>query len=141
EPSRRPPSARAVASMLPPVDPLAIAKAAGLTPSPREVATAPAGGGFTRLQATALVSFMGLTTLAVTLISYRLGVHAMQLEMPPGVLESSASRLIGSLVPHARPVDRTYGFIVNRRLVDYLKDHALRGSFEPFRGEVGSRVL
>jgi hypothetical protein len=124
DPTRRPPSALAVAAALPGGDPLAAALAAGETPSPLMVAAAGEGAGLTPRVAVSLFLLV-LAGLAVPywLRSQRSVLDQIQPPYSPEVLSQKARdaiRSLGYTVPRA---DDAYGFNWNDDYLKYVKSH------------------
>jgi len=124
EPSRRPPSALAVAAALPGGDPLAAALAAGETPSPAMVAAAGEGVGLSPAIALAL-----LTTVVLGVIGcYILGVRNSTLELieppySPEVLAQKGKEIIQRLGITDSPADEAYGFYWRPAYRDYVQSN------------------
>jgi serine/threonine-protein kinase len=112
DPSRRPPTASAVATALPGGDPLAAAVAAGETPSPEMVAAAGGRGGLSpALAAAAVAAIFGGIGLAAWIADRATPFYA-SLDEPSEVLEHDARELMASLQPPDAPAgaDRAHGF-------------------------------
>jgi predicted Ser/Thr protein kinase len=122
EPSKRPPSALAVAARLPGGDPLAAALAAGETPSPQMVA---ASGETAALSwkiavpslAAALVGLAAFVFLAATSST----IEKAQLAKPSEVLAEKARELIQSLGYTAPPGDSADAFDFNQDFLDSIE--------------------
>ncbi len=123
DPSRRPPSAIAVAAALPGGDPLAAALAAGETPSPELVADAGAVGGLTPAVAWACLAGV-ITMVLLSIPAHQMGMQSMNRLVPlsksPEVLRERASEIANRMGPNP-PVDSTYGFSYNEDYLDYLE--------------------
>ena len=124
EPSRRPPSALAVAAALPGGDPLAAALAAGETPSPKMVAAAGQGVGLAPGIAVALFA------AAIVFIGaeYLLDVRRSALERIPApysaeILSQKARDLIHSLGFTNAPADEAYRFEWSDSFLQYAETH------------------
>ena len=124
DPSRRPPSALAVAAALPGGDPLAAALAAGETPSPKMVAAAGHGVG---LAPGIAVTLLGAAILFLG-AEYLLDVRRSALERIPApysqeVLSQKARDLIRSLGFTNPPADEDYRFEWSDSFVHYAESH------------------
>jgi len=124
EPSRRPPSALAVAAALPGGDPLAAALAAGETPSPAMVAAAGEGVGLAPRIAIPLLVAVVLGVIAF----YALGVHDSVLEQihprySPEVLSQKARDTVQRLGFTGQLADEAYGFEWDRDYVKYVQSN------------------
>ena len=124
EPSRRPPTALAVAAALPGGDPLAAALAAGETPSPKMVAAAGQGVG--------LAPGIAISLLAAALVSltgfYLLEAHRSALEKLPTpysgeILAQKARDIVRNLGFTDPAADDFYAFEWNTSLIDYAETH------------------
>jgi serine/threonine-protein kinase len=120
EPSRRPPSARAVSVLLTGGDPLAAAIAAGETPSPELVAAAGEAEGLKPGVAGACLASI-LIALALSSVVYRLGslLDRVPVSKSPAVLEDHARDFIRRMGHPAPEADADTGFGVDG---DYLRD-------------------
>src|SRR5437867_5343727 len=119
EPSRRPPSARAVSVLLTGGDPLAAAIAAGETPSPELVAAAGEAEGLKPAVAAACLASI-LIALALSPVVYRLGslLYRVPATKPPAVLEDHARDFIRRMGHPAPEADADTGFGTD---MDYLR--------------------
>jgi len=133
DPSRRPPSALAVAAALPGGDPLAAAVAAGETPSPEMVAEAGAAEGLRPGPATALLAgFLVLLGVFLVLGEQVLPLRAIPLPKPPQVLEEKAREILTSLNYDNQPFDSLSAFVPKN---DYIREVLQR------KGEAGLEPL
>jgi serine/threonine protein kinase len=119
-PKRRPDSAYAVAAALPGGDPLALALAAGETPSPSMVAAAGARGA---LQPRAAVCCL-LVALAALFIVVRLADRTFflpqaGLEKSPAVLADKAEDIIRILGSEPNAPEHWQGFAIDRGYLEY----------------------
>ena len=117
EPSRRPPSALAVAAGLPGGDPLAAALAAGETPSPELLAEVGEREALRPIAAMALGALALLLTLGGSWWAAQQSLIAvMPFEKPPAVLEDQALELINELDytedAYSDPVDTAWGWLL-----------------------------
>jgi hypothetical protein len=124
QPSRRPPSALAVAAALPGGDPLAAALAAGETPSPKMVAAAGHGVG---LAPGIAVALLGAAIFCLG-GEYLLDVRRSALERIPApysqeVLSQKARDLIRGLGFTSPPADEDYRFEWSDSFVRYAENH------------------
>ena len=122
DPARRPRSAAQVSVALPGGDPLAAALAAGETPSPELVASAPTVGALSpRTAGACLAAIVAL----LVLLSFADQVnihHRVPLEKSPEVLADRAGALIAELGYAAPPADRAYGFAQDNWYFGYEAD-------------------
>ena len=111
DPSRRPPSALAVATALPGGDPLAAALAMGETPSPELVAAAGGAGGLRPAWGLALLA-VGLIGLLLTagLAGPQNVTQRLDLDRSADALEERARQLVADLGHDDRPLDRYRSF-------------------------------
>jgi predicted Ser/Thr protein kinase len=120
DPSRRPPSALAVAAALPGADPLAAALEAGQTPSPEIVAEA---GETTGLRPRAALLRLGAAVAGLAAI-LALGIRSSGLDQVgvevPDVLAQKARDILARLGYDAVPRDVAQGFGVETDLIQYL---------------------
>ncbi len=124
EPSRRPPSALAVAAALPGGDPLAAALAAGETPSPRMVAAAGQGLGLRPAVAMGLLAFVIFSLVAYyTLEVRRSALERMNGSYSPEVLSQKAQDLIRALGFRDIVADQAYGFDWDQSFINYVDRH------------------
>jgi predicted Ser/Thr protein kinase len=124
DPSRRPPSALAVAAALPGGDPLAAALAAGETPSPEMVAAAGEGVGLSPRIAIPLLAMVVLGLAGY----YILGVRKSALEQinppySPEVLAQKGREAIKQLGYNDVPADEAYGFYWETAYRDYVQNN------------------
>ena len=124
EPSRRPPSALAVAAALPGGDPLAAALAAGETPSPKMVAAAGHGVGLAPRVAVALLA-VAIVSLAV---AYLLETRRSALERIPApysqeILSQKARDLIRSLGFTGTPADQVSFYEWSDTFLHFAESH------------------
>jgi serine/threonine protein kinase len=124
EPSRRPPTALAVAAALPGGDPLAAALAAGETPSPEMVAAAGEAEGIA--PRIALACFAAVVIGIASIIYFALHTNAMEMMPPPmspEVLTVKAQEILKSIGYPERPVDRAGLFYFQDDFTDYVASH------------------
>jgi len=125
DPARRPPSAAALAAALPGGDPLAMAIAAGDTPSPEMVAAAGSDAGLRPKVAWLLVG----TTVVFGIVAAWLGQHVSVTRLgaptrPPEVMIERAREIIRTAGLSASPLDHAWGLFTN---VDYLNHAETKG--------------
>jgi len=122
EPSKRPPSALAVAARLPGGDPLAAALAAGETPSPQMVA---ASGETAALPWKIAVPSLAAALVGLAAFAFLAATSSMlekeQLTKPPEVLADKARELIQRLGYTAPPGDSAYAFDDNRDFLNSVE--------------------
>ena len=124
DPSRRPPSALAVAAALPGGDPLAAALAAGETPSPKMVAAAGQGLGLRPAAAIGLLAFVILSLAGFYALEVRRSaLERMGSSYSPEVLSQRAQDLIRSLGLSDGVADQAYGFDWDQSFVNYVESH------------------
>jgi serine/threonine-protein kinase len=111
DPARRPSSAAALAAALPGGDPLAMAQAAGETPSPEMVARSGGSGALRPAVATACLAaiFVGLAAVWIGYSSFSMFSY-VPLPLSPGELRSAARASIARIGYETPPVDVAYGF-------------------------------
>jgi len=124
EPSKRPPSALAVAAALPGGDPIAAALAAGETPSPEMIAAAGEGVGLAPRYAIPLLAavVLGLG------INYALGIRQNALERiappySPDVMSQRAREIVQQLGYSEKPVDTANSYYWNSSYWNWAKSH------------------
>ncbi len=122
DPSERPPSALAVAAVLPGGDPVATALAAGETPSPEMVAAA--GGESPMPRSVAIATFAAI--LAGMLVIALLNQHASLVSVappskPPIVLADHARELLARLGATAAPADVAYRYTTYGGYLDHIE--------------------
>jgi serine/threonine-protein kinase len=119
DPRRRPESAYAVAAALPQCDPLAASVAAGVTPSPNQVAAGGAHRVMRRGPALACLASVLAGLLAVVLLAGRtFFLPQAGLTKPPAVLAEKAREVIHQLGYSTRLEGSLQGFTIDR---DYLR--------------------
>src|SRR5207247_2097988 len=122
EPSRRPPSARAVSVLLTGGDPLAAAIAAGETPSPELVAAAGEAEGLRpALAAACLATILIVLGLSPVLLRMRSLLDRVPVAKAPAALEDRARDLVRRLGHTAPEADSETGLGVD---LDYLNQVA-----------------
>ena len=124
EPADRPGSAIAVAAALPGADPLAMALAAGETPSPEMLAVAGQRGGLR--PAVAVPCLAGLVVIAGAWIGIKSSVgllSAIPLDKPPQVLVDRAQQVATALGYSDRPADTAWWFSTKSAYLDHVKEN------------------
>ena len=120
EPKRRPDSAYAVAAALPGGDPLALALAAGETPSPSMVAAA---GPPVAMRPCVGAGFLAVALAALLVVVYLADrtflLPQAGLVKPPAVLADKAESIIGLLGSPPRSRQRWQGFAIDRGYLTY----------------------
>ena len=122
DPRQRPPSALAVAAALPGGDPLAMALAAGETPSPEMVAAAGAIGGLRPLLVWACLGTIAAGVVCVALLARRTTLIARA--APPksaAVLVERAQVVVRRFGYSDRPVGVAYGFGWHRSYMEHIQ--------------------
>jgi len=111
KPSQRPGSALAVAAALPGADPLAVALAAGETPSPEMVAAAGEGDGLSLKVAIPLFAAVLVLVGLGLFLSWRLSaLERIRPEYGPEVLAQKARDIVRSLGASVAPADEAWEF-------------------------------
>jgi Protein kinase domain len=111
DPARRPASAIAVSASLPGGDPLAVALAAGETPSPEMVANAGVRDAIAPLYGLSAIAVVLAGIVAMTMMSYQLLIlHRVPSDRPPAVLADKARSIRESLGYREAPFDSARGF-------------------------------
>jgi hypothetical protein len=122
DPGRRPDSAYAVAAALPGGDALALALAAGETPSPSMVAAAGAEG---TLHARVAIGCLAVAVVALLLVIYLADrtffLPQAGLTKSPAVLADKAERVITALGHAPSSQDHRQGFALDRDWLEYAK--------------------
>lgn len=112
DPARRPSSARAVASAMPGIDPLAAALAAGETPSPEMVAAAGGRGGLTPGLGAIILTVVIVGFIAIALLNNRTALFRLApLPEPPVHLSRQARKILEETGLKDQPVDAAHGFL------------------------------
>jgi serine/threonine-protein kinase len=120
DPKRRPDSAYTVAAALPGGDPLALALAAGETPSPSMVAAAgPPGAMRPWVAAGCLAVALVALFLVVCLADRTFFLSRAGLAKPPAVLADKAETMVNALGSPPRSRERWQGFAINRGYLKY----------------------
>jgi serine/threonine-protein kinase len=119
-PEKRPPSALAVAAMLPGGDPLAAALAAGETPSPELVAAAGEAEAIAPGRGVALVSAALVAVVAIVVLSERSALTSLvPLPRQPAVLADRAAEIIRSL-GYTEAAYQAHGLTVSMDFVRHI---------------------
>jgi hypothetical protein len=114
DPRQRPASAVQVAAALPGGDPLAVAIAAGETPSPEMVAAAGTNEGLKPWVAWACLSFIILAIAATVVLKRQYSLlERVPIENPPEVLAAKAREILKSAGYPDPPQDRAFGYRPN----------------------------
>ena len=122
DPSRRPDSANTVAKSLPGGDPLAVAIAAGETPSPEMVAAAGGQGSMRTATAVASLIWIILGMLIVAGLNNKMALFRLAgLEKPPVVLADRARRVLSSLGLEKEPGARAFGLGLDRAFLRHIE--------------------
>jgi serine/threonine-protein kinase len=122
DPARRPPSALAVARMLPGGDPLAEALAAGDTPSPELIANS---GSTEGLRVPVAVACLAAVIVGIGMQCWiaqrRNFVNHTPMELAPEVLAAKGREIASSLGYTQRPVDRAFGWFTDQGYQRYAR--------------------
>lgn len=121
DPAQRPASSLQVATELFGGDLLAVAVAAGETPSPEMVAAASKVGRLTRSKAIAALASVVLGLIALLFLSDKASFHNQaRLEASPKLLADRAATLVKELGYNDLITDREHGFGINQDYQDFL---------------------
>lgn len=124
DPARRPASPLHVAAALPGGDPLALALAAGETPSPEMVAAAPSAGSLRPLHAGFLMGLAVVCAALVVMGSARIKIqNLVGLDKPPAVLAERAREILATVRVDTAPADVATGFWTDWHSLEYVRDH------------------
>ena len=140
DPARRPPSARVVGAALPGGDPLAVALAAGETPSPQMVADAATLGRLRPAIAWTLFASLATCIAVVGSINDRAAPYrAAVQELSPDVLRVRAGQILDRAGRSSGTRDWAAGFEFNPDVAAYLRGDGSAGAWR--RVESGSPGL
>ena len=140
DPARRPPSARVVSAALPGGDPLAVALAAGETPSPQMVADAATLGRLRPAVAWTLLALLAVSIAVVGAINDRaVPYRAAVYELSPDVLRVRAGQILDRAGRSFDARDWAAGFEFNPDVAPYLRADGSAGAWR--RVESGSPGL
>jgi hypothetical protein len=124
DPGKRPVSALQVAAALPGGDPLAVALAAGETPSPEMVAASGESEGLRPVVAWAVLAGVLVLVIAAILLSAQTMLYRrVPLEMPPEALATRAREILQSVGYSEQPVDISMGFHRGGSFLRYIAKH------------------
>jgi len=123
DPKDRPHSAIAVAAALPGGDPLALALAAGETPSPEMVAEAGEAGGLRPAVAVPCLAAMVIGAVVIIAIASSLSLLRLApLDKPPAVLVDRVEQISGVLGYDEKPVDRMWGLQTDYNYLEHIRN-------------------
>jgi predicted Ser/Thr protein kinase len=123
-PSRRPPSALAVAALLPGADALADALAAGETPSPQLIAAAAETEAMPVWRAIAAVAVIAAGLVVIAAVSGATAfARRAPLDKPPDVLIDRAETIARSVGYKQPIVDRASGLFLGEDYLDWIRAH------------------
>jgi len=123
DPSTRPPSALALATVLPGGDPLAVALAAGETPSPETVAAAGGEGLMPLPVACACLAAIAVGLLAIAALNTRVSMVGLAPPgKPPVVLADRAREIIARTGHDAPRLEVAYGYMVYAQYLDHIAE-------------------
>lgn len=137
DPAARPPSAIAVAALLPGGDPLAAALAAGETPSPEMVAAAGTNEAVSTRTALAAAAWVALSLVAIMLMYQRVMlINRIPSPKAPAALQDRAEEALAKLGYGNDAVDRAFGLGISLDYARYIEStstapdrwNGLRGS-------------
>jgi serine/threonine-protein kinase len=118
------PTLHQILSVLSGGDPLAVALAAGETPSPEMIAASPGVGAIRPLAAVScLAIFLVSLGLMLTLSGAGLLYREVPLQKPPTVLADRAASIAESFGYSNQPKDTAYGFEIEDQYLDYVAEH------------------
>jgi hypothetical protein len=124
DPARRPSSARAVASAMPGMDPLAAAIAAGETPSVEMVAAAGGRGGITPARGALVLGVIIIGFIVIALLNNQAGLFRLApLPEPPVHLSRQAREVLDEVGLKERPADEAHGYLSNGDLLRYIEEN------------------
>jgi serine/threonine-protein kinase len=123
DPKDRPHSAIAVAAALPGGDPLALALAAGETPSPEMIAEAGEAGGLRPAVAVpCLIAMVIGAVIIVTIASSLSLLQLVPLDKPPAVLADRVEQIAADLGYDERPAGRVWGFVRDSAYLEHISN-------------------
>jgi serine/threonine-protein kinase len=123
DPKDRPHSAIAVAAALPGGDPLALALAAGETPSPEMVAEAGEAGGLRPTVAVPCLVAMVIGAVVIITIASSLSLlRLVPLDKPPAVLVDRVEQISGALGYDEKPGDRMWGLQTDYNYLEHIRN-------------------
>ena len=123
DPARRPSSARAVASAMPGMDPLAAAMAAGETPSVEMVAAAGGRGGLTPGMGTLFLSIIIIGFIVIGMLNNQTALFRIApLPEPPIHLSRQARKVLADVGLTERPADEAHGYLTNADILTYIAE-------------------
>jgi len=112
DPARRPSSARAAATAMPGIDPLAAAMAAGETPSPEMVAASGGRGGLTSGVGALILTVVLAGFITIAMINNKTALFRLApLPEPPVHLSRQARRILADIGLKEQPGDAAHGFL------------------------------
>jgi len=121
DPARRPSSARAVASSMPGIDPLAAAIAAGETPSPEMVAASGGRGGLTPGLGALILTVVIAGFIVIGLLNNKTGLFRLApLPEPPVYLSREARKVLANIGLEGRPADAAHGFLSYADVLEHV---------------------
>lgn len=123
DPARRPSSARAVASAMPGIDPLAAAMAAGETPSPEMVAASGGRGGLTPGLGGLILTVVIAGFIAIGLLNNKTGLFRLApLPEPPVHLSREARKVLADIGLKDQPADVAHGFLSYADVLEHVAE-------------------
>jgi serine/threonine-protein kinase len=123
DPARRPSSARAVASAMPGLDPLAAAMAAGETPSVEMVAAAGGRGGLTPGKGTLFLGVIIIGFIVIALLNNKTGLFRLApLPEPPIHLSRQARKVLADIGLRDQPADEAHGYLSRAEIMSYIAE-------------------
>lgn len=123
DPARRPSSARAVASAMPGMDPLAAAMAAGETPSVEIVAAAGGRGGLAPGKGTFFLGVIIIGFIIIALLNNQTGLFRLApLPEPPIHLSRQARKVLADIGLKDQPADEAHGYLSSSEIMTYIAE-------------------
>jgi serine/threonine-protein kinase len=123
DPAKRPSTARAAASAMPGMDPLAAAMAAGETPSVEMVAAAGGQGGLTTGVGVFVLGVIIIGFLAIALLNDYTGLFRLApLPEPPVYLSRQARKVLSDIGLEKQPADDAHGYLSDQELLTYIQE-------------------
>jgi hypothetical protein len=143
DPARRPSSARAVASAMPGMDPLAAAMAAGETPSVEVVAAAGGRGGLTVGKGVLFLGIIVVGFIVVALLNNKTNLFRLApLPEPPVHLSREARKVLAEIGLTDQPADKAHGFFSNPEILRRIaQTDSTPARWDRLRTEGGSAYL
>jgi serine/threonine-protein kinase len=124
DPAKRPSSARAAASAMPGMDPLAAAMAAGETPSVEMVAAAGGHGGLTTGTGSVILAIIIIGFITISMLNDHAGLFRLApLPEPPVYLSRQARKVLSDIGLEGQPADEAHGYLSDQELLTYIQEN------------------